>query len=545
MQYTYTLVGKYLKEHKAKAIIAITLYFATAILAMLPAKIIQLIIDEGFLKRSRSALLLFAGLLLIVYISKAVFSYISNNKLIELGNGLLVSFKSKIYDRLMSMDLSFYSKHDIGYINSRVEEISSLDSLFSSQTLTLLSSMLEFVFAIIILFSINPAMLLILSIPIPFLVLISVLVSISLKKQFSVTMDSAAVYSGKIQDTLNGMETVKTQGVGEQESKKLNNYNKEAMENQKKQSISINRFSVGMGSVGSFITVIVYVIGGLFFIDGQLTMGSFVAISTYAGKLYSPILSYASISVLIQPAILSLRRVSEFFFSKNMDIKEYENVGQVNSIAYENVWFGYEDKRDIIRNLSMNINKGEKIQLVGSNGSGKSTCIRMLFKLICPNKGEIKINGRQLNRLDTNSIIQQISYVSQKNYVFNESIQNNILYGIPNPDMEKYAQIIERMGLVPVIKRLEEEQDDKVGENGARLSGGEIQKICIARAMLQNRGVFVFDEAMTNLDKTTRAYVADYMKASKATWIVVDHEENLEKYGFRIINLDSLVKEGY
>lgn len=545
MQYTYTLVGKYLKEHKAKAIIAITLYFATAILAMLPAKIIQLIIDEGFLKHSRRALLLFAGLLLIVYISKAVFSYISNNKLIELGNGLLVSFKSKIYDRLMSMDLSFYSKHDIGYINSRVEEISSLDSLFSSQTLTLVSSMLEFVFAIIILFSINPAMLLILSIPIPFLVLISVLVSISLKKQFSVTMDSAAVYSGKIQDTLNGMETVKTQGVGEQESKKLNNYNKEAMENQKKQSISINRFSVGMGSVGSFITVIVYVIGGLFFIDGQLTMGSFVAISTYAGKLYSPILSYASISVLIQPAILSLRRVSEFFFSKNMDIKEYENVGQVNSIAYENVWFGYEDKRDIIQNLSMNINKGEKIQLVGSNGSGKSTCIRMLFKLIYPHKGEIKINGKQINRLDANSIIQQISYVSQKNYVFNESIQNNILYGIENPDMEKYAQIVERMGLVPVIKRLEEEQDDKVGENGARLSGGEIQKICIARAMLQNRGVFVFDEAMTNLDKTTRAYVADYMKASKATWIVVDHEENLEKYGFRIINLDSLVKEGY
>lgn len=544
MRYTYTLIGDYLKSHKLKTLIAIMLYFGAAILAMLPAKIIQLIIDEGFLKGSRKTLLLFAGLLLIVYISKAVFSYISNNKLIELGNGLLVRIKSKIYDRLMSMDLSFYSKHDIGYINSRVEEISSIDSLFSSQTLTLVSSMLEFVFAIIILFSINPAMLLILSIPIPFLVLVSVLVSISLKKQFSVTMDSAAVYSGKIQDTLHGMETVKTQGVGEQESEKLNNYNKAAMENQKKQSISINRFSVGMGSVGSIITVIVYVIGGLFFIDGQLTMGSFVAISTYAGKLYSPILSYASISVLIQPAILALKRVSEFFFSKNMDIKEFENIDQINSITYKNVWFGYEDKGDIIQNLSMDINKGEKIQLVGNNGSGKSTCIRMLFKLIRPQKGEIRINGKQINGLDTNSIIQQLSYVSQKNYVFNESIQDNILYGIVNPDMEKYAQIVENMGLVPVIKRLEYEQDDKVGENGARLSGGEIQKICIARAMLQDRGVFVFDEAMTNLDKRTREYVAEYMKASEATWIVVDHEESFEKYGFRIINLDLLVKEG-
>lgn len=544
MRYTYTLVSDYLKNHKAKSIIAIMLYFAAAILAMLPAKIIQLIIDEGFLKGSKKALLLFAGLLLVVYISKSVFSYISNNKLIELGNGLLVRFKSKIYDRLMSMDLSFYSKHDIGYINSRVEEIGSIDSLFSSQTLTLVSSMLEFVFAIIILFSINPAMLLILSIPIPFLILVSVLVSISLKKQFSSTLDSAAVYSGKIQDTLHGMETVKTQGVGVQESEKLNNYNKAAMENQKKQSISINKFSIGMGSVGSIITVIVYVIGGLFFIDGELTMGSFVAISTYAGKLYSPILSYASISVLIQPAILALKRVSEFFFSRNMDINEYESIDHIKTIRYENVWFGYEDKGDIIQNLSIDVREGEKIQMVGSNGSGKSTCIRMLFKLIKPQKGGIYINGKRINELDTNSIIQQISYVSQKNYVFNESIQENILYGIANPDMEKYTQIIEHMGLAPVIKRLEEEEDNKVGENGARLSGGEIQKICIARAMLQERGVFVFDEAMANLDQRTREYVTGYMASSEATWIVVDHEENFEKYGFRIINLDLLVKEG-
>lgn len=538
MKYIISQVLEFLKKQKLKAIMSITLYFAASILAMLPAKVIQLIIDEGFLKGSKKYLFLFSGLLILVYISKSISSYISNNKLIELGNELLVIIKSKIYDRLMSMDLSFYSKHDIGYINSRVEEISSIYILFSSQTLTLISSMLEFVFAIIILYSINPSMLAILSIPIPLLVFFSVMVSISLKKQFSATMDSAAVYSGKIQDTLHGMETVKTQGVEKLESEKLDRFNKQAMDNQKKQSKSINKFSIGMGSVGSVITVIVYVVGGLLFIEGELTMGSFVAIATYAGKLYSPILNYAGMSMLIQPAIIALKRVSELFFCIGKEEREYQSIDNIESIGYRNVWFGYEDKAMLLQNLDLHIGKGDKIQLTGKNGSGKSTCIRMLFKLLQPQKGEILINGKNIREIDTDSIIRHISYVSQKNYVFNESIQDNILYGMPKPDMDKYIHVVEKMGLMPVIKRLDEEQDNKVGENGVRLSGGEIQKICIARAMMQEREWFVFDEAMANLDKQTREYVIDYIKASSATWIVIDHKESLEKYGFKTINFD-------
>ena len=542
MKYTYSLILEYFKTRKINTLLSVLLYIAASVLAMLPAKIIQLVIDEGFLKRSKKSLLIFTGLLLFVYVCKSVFSYISNKKLIELGNGLLVKFKSKIYDRLMSMDLSFYSNYDIGYINSRVEEIGTIDTLFSSQTLTLFSSILEFVFAVIILFSINPSMLFILSIPIPFLIIASVIVSKGIRKQIYATMDSSAEYSGKIQDTLHGMETVKTQGFEELESEKLDRYNKQAMDNQKEQSISINKFSIGMGSMGSIITVIVYLIGGWFFIDGDLTMGSFVAISTYAGKLYSPILGYASMSILIQPALLALKRVSEFFFKNNSEKNATMHINSIDSIQYNNVTFMYEENAKLINNLNINIKKGEKIQITGKNGSGKSTCIRMIFKLIQPQNGSILINGIDINEINTNSIIQQISYVSQKNYVFNESIHNNILYGIYNPDMEKYNQIVEKIGLLPVIKRLEEEQDGKIGENGARLSGGEIQKICIARALLLDRSIFIFDEAMTNLDKETKDYVMECINKSKATWIVIDHEQKFVNYGFREIRICEIDK---
>ena len=106
MKYTYLLILEYFKTRKINTLLSVLLYIAASVLAMFPAKIIQLVIDEGFLKRSKKSLLIFIGLLLFVYVCKSVFSYISNKKLIELGNGLLVKFKSKIYDRLMSMDLS-------------------------------------------------------------------------------------------------------------------------------------------------------------------------------------------------------------------------------------------------------------------------------------------------------------------------------------------------------------------------------------------------------------------------------------------------------
>ena len=504
---------------------------------MLPAKILQLVIDEGFLKENVRALLIYIGLLFLTYISKSIFTYTSNRQLIEIGNDILKRIKSEIYARLMSMDLTFYSKNDIGYINARVEEINSIDIIFSSQTLVLCSSLIEFILALVILYSLNWKVLIVLSIPIPILILVSYYISKKINTQIKKTLESSAEYHGKIQDTIRGMETVKSQGLEEKESEKVDEMNKTALDNQKKQSHTINSFSVGMSSVGSIINVLIYLIGGLFFIYNDLTMGSFIAISTYAMKLYSPILNYASMSVLIQPAFLALKRVSEFFFNEKQRCEEEVLIDKIESIEFDNLYFSYPDSEEIFNGLNLRIDKGDKIHLTGPNGSGKSTLIRLLLKLIEPTDGNISINGLDLSTINKSSLISNVSYVAQRNYVFNDSIENNIKYGIENPDATLYELIIRGLNLTDVIDRLNSEGNDKIGENGARLSGGEIQKICIARALLLNKEFIIFDEALTNLDNDSFLFIMDIIKDSSATWIVIDHKNKFDKYGFKQISL--------
>lgn len=538
MKYIKNIVKNHIKENRLSFFSSVILYLSSAALAMLPAKIIQLIIDEGFLKKNITLLLIYIALLMCSYLFKILFTYISNRNLIELSNGLLKKIKNEIYIRLMSMDFSFYSKNEIGYINSRVEEIGAIDSIFSTQTLTFLSSVLEFIMALIILYSLNWKMLLLLSIPIPFLLIISFFTSKKINKQVLDALDSAAKYNGKMQDTLRGIETVKSQGLEKTESKKIDEYNRKAIDNRKKQSHTMNKFSVGMGSIGYIITILLYLIGGLFFIYDDMSMGSFIAISTYATKLYSPIMSYSSLALIIQPAYSAMTRVSDFFFNESKGENKKVFIDKIDTIELKNLSFSYDNTKEVLQRVNYKINRGEKIHLIGQNGCGKSTIIRILLKLVKPKNGMVYINSIDLNQIDKMSIIKNTSYVAQKNYVFNDSIENNIKYGVENPDENLYNSIIDGLNLKNVISRLGN-INEKIGENGARLSGGEIQKICIARALMLNKEIFIFDEALVNLDKKSFDYIMGIIEKSSATWIVVDHQLNLKEFGFKEFKLNN------
>ena len=536
MKHFRWIVKSYMQRNLFSFIGSMLLCIFAAVLAMLPAKLIQMVIDDGFLKRDMSMLIKLVLALAFAYLSKSAFTFFSNKLLIALGNGMLKEVKAGIYNQLMTMDLSFYTGNDIGYINARVEEVSAIDALFSTQSLSLVSALLEFIFALVILFSFSWKILLMLMLPVPLLVFIVVVVSSKLNKQVKDALNDSAEYAGKVHDTLRGMETVKSQGLEDVEKEKIDNYNRVALDSQKKQSNTINGFSVGIGSIGSILTVIIYLIGGIYYIKGELTMGSFVALSTYAGKLYAPILTYASTAVILQPAITALKRVSAFFFdnSKVQTMDAKKSLSTIQRIEYRNITFSYSDQTDLVNGFDMQINKGEKVQLIGRNGSGKSTLIRMLLQLIKPNDGTVSINDIALDNIEHCSLINCISYVSQHSYVFNESVEKNIFYGVEAPQADsRYSHIIEGLGLDTVIARLSSEGDERIGENGCRLSGGEIQKICIARALMLNRDLFIFDEATSNLDAAAIAYLMDTISASSATWLIVDHQNDFGNLDFR------------
>lgn len=534
------IIKKFILKNFIPLSSACILFISASALSMVPAKLLQLIIDKGFIEKSIKTLLFWIGILTLSYIIKYLCTYFSNKNLINLGNGLLKEIKSTIYNRLMSIDMSFYTKNEVGYINSRLEEVSSVDVLFSNQTLGLMSSVLEFIFAFFILIFLSWKMLLIMLIPIPLIFFSTYLISKNISAKVQASLDSSAHYSGKINETLRGIEAVKSLGYEQTENKKLNKYNDKALSNLKTQSQTFNKFSVGMSGISTMLTVVIYLVGGIFFINGSLSMGSFIAISSYIGRLYSPIFTYTTSSIIIQPAYLSLKRVAEFFFCEidgNSELRTNQTIDEIKTISFNDISFTYPNSGQIFDKFNFSINKGNKIQISGNNGCGKSTLIRLLLKLYTPDSGTITINNIDLKEIDRSNLINHISYVPQKCYVFNDSIFANITYGLNGYDKKFLTELISNFELNSVEARLRKESNDHIGENGGRLSGGEIQKICIARALLANRKFYILDEATSNLDQASFNYLLSIINSSNDTWIVIDHKTDFSTMGFQRIKL--------
>ena len=507
------------------------IFLISVIISLIPAKIIQLIIDKGFMFKDYKMILFYSGILLSLYIGKVICDFLSNRFFINISTNLIKKLKDEIYRRMLSLDMSFFSKKQVGYINSRINEVNSIDILFSTTSLTLVSSFLQFIIAFIILIYINWKFALVMSIPIPLFMYIAYKISNIVRKQINESLDDSALYSGKVTESISGIEKVKTQALEEKEEEKIASYTTKMSNSTKKKSNTINNFSGGMNLISNILNVLIYIIGGWFFVNGEMTLGAFMGASAYVGKLYTPIFTYASTMMLLQPSIVSLKRIGKLFFEElnTEEINKCDSViKEVNKIQFKDVSFAYNKDKRLIDDFNMTINKGDRLIIKGRNGSGKSTLFRLLLKLYSVDNGMISINDISINNINKNDIVSKIIYVSQRSFLFNDTIINNITYGLDNYDKKKLDELINLLKVDKLINKLNEESEGLIGDNGANLSGGEIQKISLIRALIRKPEFLILDEAMTNLDVESRNSIKEYIKNTEATLIIVDHTHYLE-----------------
>lgn len=310
------IILRYIKQNMKKVAITIIIFLMGSILSLIPAKITQLIIDSGFMNKDLNLIILLAFGLLIVYIGKVVSEFITNKIFINLSSGLMKCLKDEIYNRILTLDMSFFSNNEVGYINSRISEISQIDILFSAQTLGLISSAVQFVFSIAILLSINWKFLSIMMIPIPIFIVIMRKTTKIIRNQIKESFDNSAKYAGKINESISGIENIKAQSLEKKEKEKISSYNEKMINTAKKQSNTFNGFNGSINFLSFFLNVLTYIIGGIFFVQNELTLGGFMAVSSYIGKVYTPVFTYSSMTMVLQPAFIALKRVSNFFFKR-------------------------------------------------------------------------------------------------------------------------------------------------------------------------------------------------------------------------------------
>lgn len=532
------VIVEFLKKNWWMCIVSIMTFILSSLLGVLPAKMYQLMIDEGFYNKSLKVVLVTSVVLIVIYLLKACMTYISNHKLLLMGNEITSEMKDSIIEKLFSLELNFLSSYDVGYISSRLEEVAGIDALFSNISISFVASILESIISIVFIATLSGKFVIILMLPVPLMIWYAYQTGKNLNSLFIKNAESGANYVGKMNETINGMETIRSLGNEKETQERITKYKNESMKNERIQAIGLNKFSSVLGVIGSMVSVFIYLVGGILMIYDELTMGAFIAISMYAGRIYSPIMSFAGVYTIWCPAVVGLRRVSEFFFDEeHLRVENNGNIiSRINRIDYINVAMSYGAK-SVFKDLNISISRGDKIQINGSNGAGKSTFVKLLLGIIRPKDGYIKINGLDYQDISRQSILNRIAYVPQKQFVFNETVIQNVTIGIEDYDKELLEELIEEFDLKKIMEGIDDNNVGKIGEQGKKLSGGEVQKIAICRAILRDKEIMIFDEATNNLDDKSIAFIKKYIGMSNKTWIIIDHQNDFSDLGFKQVDI--------
>jgi len=464
--------------------------------------------------------------------------------------------KKDLYYRILRFPMSFFAQYQTGYIMSRIGEIEGLNLFFSMTLVQVAISFFRFIFCLGIMFHLNVKLTAISLCFLPLLFWITKRSTKELRRISWQYYEKSAVISQGMQDSLSGIEVIKSYGGETREAEKFHLRLNDIKSMNLRRTVLVSFYSESVSFLGAGIGFVILWWSGWKIISGQFTLGSYLAFVAYFTQLFGPTQMLANLGLTLQPARVALQRIRELLKVIAEDEPgKFRTISSLKGrISLQGIDFEYEAGKPVFSKASLEIGVGEKILIVGPNGSGKSTLIKLIMGFYQPQGGKILFDGQPLNEISTVSLREHISVVSQSTFLFSDTIRNNILYSAPEATDEELKEALRLSGAMEFVCAMPQALDTEVGERGIRLSGGERQKLSIARAILRKSDLIIFDEATTHLDNASIRLLRDMMKnrfADKTCLVishrpieipVIDHIYLIERGGLQ--ELDSLHVSG-
>jgi ATP-binding cassette subfamily B protein len=335
--------------------------------------------------------------------------------------------------------------------------------------------------------------------------------------------------AGSTTESLRNIELVKSLGLAEQEIQRLNSVTDKILELELKKVKYVRSLSFIQGTIINFIrTSILFLMLYLIFVQ-EITFGQFFSLYIYSFYIFGPLQELGNIIGLYRETEVSLNNFQEIL---NTPIEEKAKnpvqIGSLEELEFKNTTFSYnESSRPATSDISFNVKKGETIAFVGPSGSGKTTLVKLLVGLYRPVKGDILYNQKSFRDIDLDSLREQIGFVTQDTQLFAGTIKDNLLFVNPKASDEECLEVIKKASCISLLERADKGINTHIGEGGIKISGGEKQRLSIARALLRNPNLLVFDEATSALDSLTEQEISitirDISKQQKHITILIAH----------------------
>ncbi|ACF14930.1 ABC transporter-related protein [Chloroherpeton thalassium ATCC 35110] len=483
--------------------------------------------------------------LIVVFSLKNFFLYLNNQLIIRVQTKTAKKLRDEVFKKIIHMPLSYFHEHKVGTLMNYVHhEVTVVHDAVSSSFVNLIRNPLMVFFIVVVLVIISWKLTL-------FALIISIasLISIrfigkKIKSYASMIQSRMGNLNSKLQEVFNGIKLIKANSMENYEVDRFTDFTNEF----RRISLKSNQLKGITGPLNETFGVAAIAIalwfGGIQVFSGEMSSVELIVFAFALFSVMQPVKAISQAYTKIQEGLGSAKRIFKIIDAES-DLKNgmREIESFTDSIKLENIWFSYHktENSEVLRDVSLEIKKGETVALVGSSGSGKSTLVDLILRFYDVDKGRILVDGYDIKDYDLNSLRKMFGVVTQEVILFNDSIAGNIAYGTgKNASAEEIVEAAKIANAHEFIEKAAQKFDTNIGDRGLRLSGGQRQRLSIARAMLKNPPILIFDEATSALDNESEKLVQDAINNAMRdrTAIVIAHRLSTIKSADKIVVMD-------
>ncbi|MBR6407890.1 MAG: ABC transporter ATP-binding protein [Clostridia bacterium] len=526
-------IFSYLTPYWKQMIFVLFCIILSSVLGLLPSVLTGRIIDEGLIGRDMRMLIILIVVSLAVTLGSNLIGVGQNYLNNWIAQHITFDMRNSMYRHLQSMSQSFFTTNNQGDIITRMtSDISGVERVVSSTFASILSNTITLAAAIVIMYRQNWILATVGILIIP---LFTIPTRWAGKTRWTLTREAQECndeINGILNETLSvsGQLLVKLFGREDYEYGRYKDVNGRMIKLNIRESMAGRWFFVIINTFSSVGPMLLYLVGGILMMkyDSSLTVGDITVLVALLGRMYGPVNQLLNIQVEWIRSMALFTRIFEYF-DMPLDIQNHKNAvipkGARGNVEFSHVDFSYDGERQILKDVNFRLKSGRSIAIVGPSGSGKSTLINLIPRLYDVTGGKVLFDGIDVRRLDLHFLRSSVGIVSQETYLFNGTIRENLLYAKPDATDEELLEACEKANIRDFIEKQEKGLDAMVGNRGLKLSGGEKQRISIARVLLKNPALLIFDEATASLDSISESKIQEAIEPiiESRTSILIAH----------------------
>lgn len=561
MRALYT-INKYFWKYRWRLFLGILFVSISNLFAIYPAQVIRKALDtvleatknyklagEGvesklIYSELTEQLLIFAALVLGFAILKGFFLFTTRMTIIVMSRLIEYDMKNAIFEQYQNLELAFYRKNNTGDLMNRIsDDVSKVRMYFGPAIMYTINLVVLFTFVITAMLNVNVELTVYVLTPLPLLSIGIYYVSNIINKKSEVIQRQLSAINTYVQEAFSGIRVIKA--YNQQLDKEA--YFKNELEDYKNKNLDLVKVNAVFMPLMTLLigvsTIMTIFIGGRLAMDGQISMGNIAEFVIYVNMLTWPVASLGWVTSLVQRAAASQERINEFMDTKASIVNPSKEQMEINgNIEFKNVSFTYPDSGiKALQNISLKINAGESVAILGRTGAGKSSLASLVSRLCDPDNGSILIDGKDIKTLNLDILRKSVGYVPQDVFLFSETIAENIAFGTQlDISREEIEQAAKNAEIYDNIKGFPKGFETKLGERGITISGGQKQRISIARAIVGKPHILIFDDCLSAVDTETEKGIINNLTSvmKDKTTLIISHRVSSVAHCDQIFVLD-------